>query len=318
MANEIYNTSWWGNALDTARTAGTDPDFFGSQMKLLTSEQDNLVTNGTFDTDSDWTKVGNVTIQNGIAAFVDNGTNANSYIEQNVLTASKNYKVIIEVTRYVAGRIQIIAGSNTYNLNISAGTGIYKLYVESGSGTIFRIKRYGAYPNFDFDIDNVSVQLVRCDYDEVGDELVTQFDGVADGTDVATLTGWSAYGTAVSRNIVDEKLVIVTSGSNQGAVYQVSTQVGKNYVLTTYATGDLGGGGIYIDGISNVATDYNTVKYEFTALSTTTFIYFRASNNTAGTTTYADISLKEIRDQVEAKKCLADWIHRTALEDLKY
>ena len=133
-------------------------------VESLGSEE---VTNGRFATDSDWTKVGNVTIQNGIAAFVDNGTNANSYIEQNVLTASKNYKVIIEVTRYVAGRIQIVAGSNTYNLNISSGTGVYKLYVESGSGTIFRIKRNGSYANFNFDIDNVSVKevLENADFD---------------------------------------------------------------------------------------------------------------------------------------------------------
>ena len=35
MANEIYNTTWWGNAIDTASTAGTDPDFFGSQIKIF-------------------------------------------------------------------------------------------------------------------------------------------------------------------------------------------------------------------------------------------------------------------------------------------
>ena len=34
----------------------------------------------------------------------------------------------------------------------------------------------------------------------LGSELVTQFDGVADGTDVATLAGWSAYNTATSKN----------------------------------------------------------------------------------------------------------------------
>ena len=53
---EIYNTSWWGVALDTARTVKARPDFFGSQLNLLTSEQPNLVVNGTFDTDSDWSK----------------------------------------------------------------------------------------------------------------------------------------------------------------------------------------------------------------------------------------------------------------------
>ena len=41
---EIYNTSWWGVALDTARTVKARPDFFGSQLNLLTSEQPNLVT----------------------------------------------------------------------------------------------------------------------------------------------------------------------------------------------------------------------------------------------------------------------------------
>ena len=51
---EIYNTSWWGVALDTARTVKARPDFFGSQLNLLTSEQPNLVVNGTFDTVSDW------------------------------------------------------------------------------------------------------------------------------------------------------------------------------------------------------------------------------------------------------------------------
>jgi hypothetical protein len=54
MANEIYNTTWWGNAIDTAITAGTEPDFFGSQMKMLTSQQPELVTNGDFATDSNW------------------------------------------------------------------------------------------------------------------------------------------------------------------------------------------------------------------------------------------------------------------------
>jgi len=64
---EIYNTSWWGIALDTARTVKARPDFFGSQLNLLTSEQPNLVTNGTFDTDSDWIKGTGWSISGGTA-----------------------------------------------------------------------------------------------------------------------------------------------------------------------------------------------------------------------------------------------------------
>ena len=63
---EIYNTTWWGNAIDTAITAGTEPDFFGSQMKMLTSQQPELVVNGDFATDSDWNKT-QATISNGFA-----------------------------------------------------------------------------------------------------------------------------------------------------------------------------------------------------------------------------------------------------------
>jgi len=64
---EIYNTTWWGNAIDTAITAGTEPDFFGSQMKMLTSQQPNLVVNGDFATDSDWVKGTGWTISGGSA-----------------------------------------------------------------------------------------------------------------------------------------------------------------------------------------------------------------------------------------------------------
>ena len=130
----------------------------------------------------------------------------------------------------------------------------------------------------------------------LGSELITQFDGVSDGTDVATLAGWSAYNTATSRNIVDEKLVIVASGSNQGAYFQAGTVAGTKYLLTATITGDLGAGGVYVNNINNVSTESGKIEFRFTALVSATFIYFRASNNTAGTTTYADISLKPITD----------------------
>ena len=57
-------------------------------------------------------------------------------------------------------KIQILSGSNSLDI-VSVGVGTYKLQVESGSGTILRIKRWGSYPNYDFDIDNVSVKEAR-------------------------------------------------------------------------------------------------------------------------------------------------------------
>ena len=53
-----------------------------------------------------------------------------------------------------------------------------------------------------------------------GTDLVTNgsFSGVSDGTDVASLTGWDAYGSVTSRNITSEQLVLVTTAANTGAV----------------------------------------------------------------------------------------------------
>ena len=159
MANEIYDSTWWGNTIDTASSIGTSTEMIQGQFNL-TKLGDELVTNGDFATDSGWSKVGNVTIQNGVASFVDIGTNANSYVQQNVLTTNQTYIVTFEVTRYVSGKIQVLSGSNSLDI-VSVGVGTYKLQVKSGSGTMLRIKRWGSYPNYDFDIDNVSVKQVR-------------------------------------------------------------------------------------------------------------------------------------------------------------
>ena len=31
---QIYNTSWWGNAIQTSSSIGTKPDFFDAQFKM--------------------------------------------------------------------------------------------------------------------------------------------------------------------------------------------------------------------------------------------------------------------------------------------
>ena len=141
-------------------------------------------------------------------------------------------------------------------------------------------------------------------YDQVpveettGTELVTQFDGVANGTDVTTLTNWSAYNTAISRNVVNEALEIVASGGNQGAIYTATTTIGNKYLFTCDVSGDLGAGALYFPqtslGAKNVSSAGGSVRFFFEASSTSSGIFFRANSNGAGTTTYSNISLKEV------------------------
>ena len=116
----------------------------------------NIVTNGDFAADSNWTKVGDVAIASGVATFDDSGSNTNSYLQQDALTANKKYLIALEVKRYVAGRIQILAGTDVYSVNISQGVGSYSIYTSAVGSAVLRIKRDGSYANFDFDIDNVS------------------------------------------------------------------------------------------------------------------------------------------------------------------
>ena len=160
---EIYNTTWWGVALDTARTAGTEPDFFGSQMKLLTSEQDSIVTNGDFATDSDWSKGTGWSIANGKASN-DGSVSGNSYLinSASASTIGKTYKVVFTVSNYVQGNLRVRAGqaSSAY---VSAN-GTYTQYQVSTNTETVRVH---AKDNFIGSIDNVSVQVARLDLDQI-------------------------------------------------------------------------------------------------------------------------------------------------------
>jgi len=159
---EIYNTTWWGVALDTARTAGTEPDFFGSQMKLLTSEQPELVTNGDFATDSNWGKI-NATISGGTGNL--NGTGVTSMLFQDILTNGKTYRVTFTVSDYNSlGNNDIINdnGVSLYVLN-SNGTFTFTFTHNVASGDIYWRARNGGI----FSIDNVSVKVARLELDQI-------------------------------------------------------------------------------------------------------------------------------------------------------
>ena len=164
MANEIYNTTWWGNAIDTARTAGTNPDFFGSQMKMLTSQQPNQVVNGDFATNSNWDLATGWTINNG-KLRADNVSLLNAF-QAKVYTSGKTYKVTYTVSDYVKGelRFQLGGGGATVNGQIRSTNGTYTEYiVATANHTSARFRALSADGGFTGSIDNVSVQIVRAD-----------------------------------------------------------------------------------------------------------------------------------------------------------
>ena len=161
---EIYNTTWWGVALDTARTAGTEPDFFGSQMKLLTSNQPELVTNGDFATDSDWTKTGSIEIANGQAI----ATNASTeyLFQSSSLVVGKFYKITFTVSDYISGIVR--SGLSDGLLNSGANrtaNGTYTDYIKFTGGNTYIGVLFTN--NASMSIDNVSIKVVRLELDQI-------------------------------------------------------------------------------------------------------------------------------------------------------
>ena len=116
MANEIYNTTWWGNAIDTAITAGTEPDFFGSQMKMLTSQQPELVTNGDF--------------ANGTTGWSNGNSGVNTIVNGYLVVTGTggSYASAKQVFPVVAGRKYIVSGQ------IARVSGIYEVGIEVNDG----------------------------------------------------------------------------------------------------------------------------------------------------------------------------------------
>ena len=118
----------------------------------------NSVSAKEVDPNARWTKAGLATIENGVAKFLDDGTNTNSSITQSGFPANTTYELVFAITRYVAGRIQVLISSDSYNVDISGGVGTYTVIIQPAGSTSLTIKRDGGFSGFDFDIDNVTLK----------------------------------------------------------------------------------------------------------------------------------------------------------------
>ena len=121
-----------------------------------------LVTNGSFDTDSDWTLPSGVTY-NALGYLDCNGTATSNINQSTSITSGDFYKVVYEIKNYVSGnlvRIRISGGA--YFDTTITGDGIYTVFLKADQSTTFRI-----YPtNLVGSIDNVSVkENISADFD---------------------------------------------------------------------------------------------------------------------------------------------------------
>lgn len=120
-----------------------------------------LVVNGDFATDSDWTKGTGTTISGGNANFV-NATGVSLF--QDIGTQTGTVKVEFTVTNYTSGTLNVYSGANQGigTVNVSANAlGTYIAYVVRTGGNVNII--FGSNDSFTGSIDFVSVKEVLGD-----------------------------------------------------------------------------------------------------------------------------------------------------------
>jgi len=140
-------------------------------IEVCETSGNNLVTNGDFATDSDWTKGdSSITISGGKANFTDT-PNGYGLQQNNFLTTGKTYEVSFTVSNYVEGEIKVRRPFETPSVSsngVHTVTGI--AVTSSGGSDDLRLQSVGETT---LDIDDVSVREVlnsvpRIDYSDGG------------------------------------------------------------------------------------------------------------------------------------------------------
>jgi hypothetical protein len=114
-----------------------------------------LVTNGTFDTDSDWTKGTGWTISGGKATHASGSAADLAQIMSTKITTGKTYLVMFTVSDMTAGTLSLYLGGVSGGTAVS-GNGSYTRYLVNtiSTGNL----GFGASSTFDGSIDNISVR----------------------------------------------------------------------------------------------------------------------------------------------------------------
>jgi hypothetical protein len=288
-----------------------------------------LVTNGDFATDSDWTLGGLATISGGNANFIDGGSNTYSYIRQNISqTSTKQYLLQFEIKNYVSGAIQVllqgVSSTGTYNSN-----GVYSVVLLSGTTNGYiEISRSYSGGTYSFSIDNVSVKeytsadmdvtrataATRVDEDGlvnyaevIGSELVTNGD-FSNGTADWEVEGFSSMdvGTYQGRNNVLNVNILNTATSSRirqpfdyvsGVTYLINVDVYLESGDFRVDSSDSFVSGDFVN--TNTTGSWQTLTAYITASGTGSNYIWLRSTSQISQFYISNISVKEvIRDNV--------------------
>ena len=198
---QIYRIKYGANLVQNGRF-----DELGSE----------LVTNGDFATDSDWTKSSGATISDGKANIVGDGSTFVYINQSNIFTSSgSTYKVTADVVITSGLGLKFQDGATNENIGVATTSGSYTFYFTAGSNSTLVIGRRTGGTAFESSVDNVSVKQV-------------------DPNDRWTLPTGAAF--------ADSKLVFTNASNSLYQSLQVfseGTKIRVHFTVTNYSSGTI-------------------------------------------------------------------------------
>lgn len=226
--------------LDVAQEYTAQQNFNATTLTALGAD---LVTNGAFASDTNWTKGTGWTIASGVATTDASQVGDSDLTEDTlVLVSGKTYQVTFTVTAFTAGVVTPVLGTQegtdrgsaaTFTENIVAnGTDLNMQADASGNLSIDNV--IVKLANVSWDLSANQVTTLTLDGDLVLDNPTNQVDGatyiitlIQDGTGTRLLTYGSVYkfpgGTAPTLTTTasaKDILTCVSNGTNMNCVFQ--------------------------------------------------------------------------------------------------
>ena len=268
VATTLNDTSevWDFDSTDIMLEADPEDEGFWEEGSNLVLNHDyeelgsELVTNGTFDADSDWTKGTGWSISDGTASISESGAVTLAQSPGSALVSGKTYKVVYTISGYSGSgivKVQFTGGSTLSGQNRTANGTHTEYLTATANHTTIRLKALSNSGGFTGSIDNFSVKQV-------------------DPNDRWTLTG----GTSIS----DGKMT-VTGASGTSLGFQSILVQGTTYELTytisnfSSSSGDTKVIDDNANTIQNISAN-GTFTVIFTHAIASSNLIFRATNGT--------------------------------------
>ena len=151
----------------TRNTLATYVDCNGV-IKVSGVSDTELVTNGDFATDRNWSKFGGATISGGKGNIIGDGSSFTNLTQANVFVVGKTYEITVDVTINSGLGLKFQDGITNENFGHATVSGVYTFYGVANNTSFVIGRRTGGTP-FNSFVNNVSVKEVdlnvpRIDY----------------------------------------------------------------------------------------------------------------------------------------------------------